>query len=179
MLGGKKDVNNVTSQGGGQADSITDKAAQTVLAHKNKTSGDELEDNKTSDPIEKKKRKKRTTKIKPEEQEAAKIAEQLDKLFDPRIFKGVVRAPADLMLAATGRKIWDLPDKEVDTLAESGSICAQQFIKTDPKWIALIMFSMSLISVYGGRAAFHYREVSAEKKQNNKKPEVVAPSGKI
>ena len=48
-------------------------------------------------------------------------------------------------------------------MAETGSICARNFVKTDPKWLALILFSMSLVTTYGGRAALHYKESKSEK----------------
>ena len=51
----------------------------------------------------------------------AKLAKELDKIFTPDNFRGVVRAPADLMLATSGRRIWDIPEKEIDTLATTGA----------------------------------------------------------
>lgn len=98
------------------------------------------------------------------------VARELDKIFSPKNFRGVVRAPADLMLASTGRKIWDLPTSEVDAMAETGSLCARHFVKTDPKWLALILFSMSVLTTYGGRAGMHYSEVKKEKQSKEKKP---------
>ena len=97
------------------------------------------------------------------------LARELDKLFSPAHFRGIVRAPADLMLATSGRRIWDLPAAEVDTLATTGSTCARYFLMTDPKWLALTLFSMSILTTYGTRTALHIKESRAEKRAEHKK----------
>jgi hypothetical protein len=102
--------------------------------------------------------------------EYARLAKELDKIFTANNFRGVVRAPADLMLAASGRKIWDIPDKEIDSLAETGALAAKGFVKTDARWVAVILFSMSLLTTYGGRAGMHIREVREEKKKARRNP---------
>ena len=132
---------------------ITSKAEKVILAAKGATPVNPEDEKVTIEKVDK-----------TSTQELARLSKELDKIFNPENFKGLMRAPADLMLAASGRKIWDIPDKEITALAESGSICARHFVKTDPKWLALILFSMSLTTCYGGRAALHYREVQSEKK---------------
>ena len=107
----------------------------------------------------------------------AKLAKELDKIFTPDNFRGVVRAPADLMLAASGRKIWDIPEKEIDTLATTGALTARNFVKTDPKWISLILFSMALLTTYGGRAGMHYQEVKKETAANRRREPAQVSSG--
>lgn len=115
----------------------------------------EIEQGKTETP--------ETIQAKKERAHLNAIAKEVDKLFTAKNFKGVVRAPADLMLATTGRRIWNMPDAEAEALAETGSMCAKQFVKADAKWLALILFSTSLITTYGGRAMMHMQEVRKEK----------------
>lgn len=136
---------------------ITGEAEKTILSRKNKAA---IQSEENAVEVEK---TPRQNADKSASQEISRLAKELDKVFNPNNFKGIVRAPADLMLAASGRKIWDIPDKEIEALAETGSMCARSFVKTDPKWIALILFSMSLMTTYGGRAALHYKEVRTEK----------------
>lgn len=97
---------------------------------------------------------------------AAKQAElqaQFDRLYDPKVWRGIVAAPANIALAVTGNNIWDLPDNEVDTLAIQASVTARCFAVSDPKWLALTMLSISIITTYGSRAAQYFME-RAEKK---------------
>jgi len=90
-----------------------------------------------------------------EESNAATIAiEQakiLDAILDPKVWRGAVAAPGDMMVAVTGKKHWELSDDERDTLAKTGAATARCFAVTDPKWLALSLFGFSVLSIYGGR----------------------------
>ena len=88
--------------------------------------------------------------------------EEYKALFEPKVWAGLVRAPADLMLHVSKRELWNLPDREVDTLAVHASMTAKHFLHSDPKWIALFMFSVSLMQTYGTRFALHYAEARKE-----------------
>lgn len=81
-------------------------------------------------------------------EDAAKI---LDAILDPKIWRGVVAAPGDMMVAVTGREHWELSEDERDTLAKTGAATARAFAVTDPKWLALSLFAFSILSIYGGR----------------------------
>lgn len=95
----------------------------------------------------------------------AKILEQnLQALYSPEHWKGICRAPADLMLATSGNQIWDIPEGEIDTLAEQASITARFFLATDPKWVALALFGFSLATTYGTRAMMHVNAAAKAKK---------------
>jgi hypothetical protein len=86
--------------------------------------------------------------------DTALLAEQakvLDALLDPKVWRGAVAAPGDMMVAVTGKKHWELSDDERDTLAKTGAATARCFAFTDPKWLALSLFSFSILSIYGGR----------------------------
>ncbi len=92
------------------------------------------------------------------QEEIQRMSAELDKMFNADNFRGLVRAPADLMLALTGNKIWDIPHEEVETLAVTGSTCARYFLSTDPKWLALTLFSMAALTTYGTRIAIHLQD---------------------
>ena len=93
-----------------------------------------------------------------------KIDAEVKRLFAPENWEAIVRAPADLALATTGDKVFDMPDKNVKQLAQTGSVAASYFIKTDPKWLALIMFGVNAATIYGGMIAVHLNNRKAEKK---------------
>lgn len=78
-------------------------------------------------------------------------AKMIDDLFSPANFKALVRVPADIRLAVTGRKHWELKDSEVDTLAITASTTAKYFSNTDPKWLAVSMLCMNVCMIYGAR----------------------------
>jgi hypothetical protein len=85
---------------------------------------------------------------------AQAIAEQakiLDAILDPKVWRGAVAAPGDMMVAVTGKAHWELSQDERDTLAKTGAATARCFAMTDPKWLALTLFSFSVLTIYGGR----------------------------
>ena len=96
------------------------------------------------------------------------ILATFEKLYDPQVWEGVVCAPADTMLAISGRPLWKISDKERQTLAVTSSMTARCFAVENPKWLALIMLSITIAQIYGTRAAMHMAEVNAEKKNTIK-----------
>lgn len=90
--------------------------------------------------------------------ESAKIASELDSLFSPENFRALVRAPADIRLAVTGRKHWELKDSEVDSLAITASTSAKYFAVVDPKWLAVAMFATNAAMIYGSRIVEDMRQ---------------------
>lgn len=100
----------------------------------------------------------------PEEQRA------LEELFKPAQWKGLVRAPADAALFLTGSKAWELSEAETDQLAIGAATTARYFAPSHPKWLALSLFAMSLITVYGT----HFVAWRLEQKARN-----VVPRGNV
>lgn len=96
-------------------------------------------------------------------EEIQRMSHELDKMFNAENFRGLVRAPADLLLALTGNKIWDIPHDEVETLSVTGATCARYFLSSDPKWLALTLFSMAFLTTYGTRAAIHLSALKGDK----------------
>ena len=86
------------------------------------------------------------------------MSKALEALYDPKHWVGIVKAPADLMLALSGDDLWNLPKPEVDTLAAQSSLAARYFMATDPKWVALTLFAFSVATTYGTRAMMHIRK---------------------
>lgn len=82
---------------------------------------------------------------------AQEQAELYAQIFKPEVWKGVMGAPGDVAFALTKKEHWLLSETEKETLAASGAATFRAFSQTDPKWIALTLFSFSLLTVYGGR----------------------------
>lgn len=76
----------------------------------------------------------------------------LAKLFDPTVWTPLVRLPADAMCALTGREFWNLQDKEAAALGASAASAAQYVGIENPKSLAISLFLVSAIVVYGPRA---------------------------
>jgi len=112
------------------------------------------------------KTKEESDRIRKIEQAQQNIDAELKRLFAPENWEAIVKAPADLALAATGDKVFDMDEKSVKSLSQTGSVAASYFIKTDPKWLALIMFSMNALTIYGGMFAIHMQNRKADKKKN-------------
>ena len=86
-----------------------------------------------------------------------------ERLYDPEVWEGVVCAPADTMLAMSGRAMWQISDRERKTLSVTASMTARCFAVDNPKWLALIMLSITLTQIYGTRAMMHMAELRKER----------------
>jgi hypothetical protein len=98
------------------------------------------------------------------ENETARRAEmqaQIDRLYDPEAWQGIVTAPANIALAVTGSDVWKIEKDEARTLAIQASATARCFMVSDPKWLALTMLSISIITIYGGRTMQYFAEKNA------------------
>ena len=150
MSESRQTIKSLLSRKGNTADTdIISKAKKTVSDHKAKIESAESVGVKSSAETNR---------------QLHEMSKELDKMFSPSNFRGIVRGPADFMLATSGRKLWDLPKEEVDTLASTASITARHFLSTDPKWLALTLFSMAALTTYGTRTAMHLQMVRDEKK---------------
>lgn len=135
-----------------------DPGAETVSAAK-----EAIEQNRDASKRVRKTKEERD-RLKKIEAAQDKIDAEVKRLFAPENWEAIVRAPADLALATTGDKVFDMPDKNVKQLAQTGSVAASYFIKTDPKWLALIMFGVNAATIYGGMIAIHLNNRKAAKK---------------
>jgi hypothetical protein len=108
------------------------------------------------------------------EQRAAmreELLREFTTLFDPDTWCAICRGPADLMLHVSKRDLWRIEDKELRPLGVSAAHTARLFLRTDPKWIALFMFSVSLTQIYGARIAIH---LAQNKKEANERAQTEA-----
>lgn len=97
---------------------------------------------------------------------------QFAQLYSPAIWEKALCAPADAMAAITGRKHWEVSQKEREALGATGSIAAQCFAVSDPRWLAVSLALITLIDVYGVRIAIDYAEKKrVEKEKERKKQE--------
>lgn len=95
----------------------------------------------------------------------------LDLLFSADNWAGLMRAPADTMLAVTGNDVWNIPDREMAVLSNNAALSARYFMIMDPKWIALTMLGFGLLNTYGTRTVKYILDAKreAKKEQENKK----------
>lgn len=91
-----------------------------------------------------------------------------ERLYEPEIWEGVVCAPADTMLAVSGRKLWNMSGQERKTLSVTASVTARCFAVENPKWLALAMLAITIAQIYGVRIAMHMAETKAERSREAK-----------
>lgn len=97
------------------------------------------------------------------------LAKEFHQLFDPEQWGAICRGPADLMLHISKRDLWRIEDRELKPLSVGAAHTARLFLQTDPKWIALFMFSVSLLQIYGARTALHLAQSRKEEKERKEK----------
>lgn len=90
--------------------------------------------------------------------------EQFKTLYSPKLWAKVLAAPADGMLSITGSKTWDVSESEREMLGETGSVAAQCFAVSDPRWLAVSLALIAIIDVYGMRIAKDYAEKKLKEK---------------
>lgn len=95
-------------------------------------------------------------------------SEVFAKLYSPEIWGKVAAAPADAICFATGDKTWEVTKEEKETLGITGSVAAQCFAVTDPRWLAASLFLLTIVEVYATRAAIYYRKKKEEKDAKSK-----------
>lgn len=113
------------------------------------------------------------------QQQKEAMQKAIDLLYKPENFRGIFRAPADAMLALTGDKVWNVSKEETDTMASTGMVTMQFFMQSDPKWLALTLFSMSIFSVYGSRTAAYLMNRREAKAKAEAEKQPVGPHAKV
>lgn len=94
--------------------------------------------------------------------EHKRLAEIADELSKHEYWDGLVRAPADYMLATTGHKHWDIPAQEIKKISVPLAFSAKTFIGLDPRLMLLILLVSNIGTVYGPRAVQEYNIRKAE-----------------
>lgn len=90
---------------------------------------------------------------------------QFAQLFDPELWGRVLAAPGAAMAGITGKERWLISAEEKKALGATGSIAAQCWAVTDPKWLAASLALITVIEVYGVRFAAEMVERNAELKK--------------
>lgn len=96
---------------------------------------------------------KKNEQVSPEIKEVTEIA---NALADPIYWEGLVRGPADYMLATTGHKHWDIPDREIKSVTVPLAFSAKTFIHLDPRIILAVILIANIGKVYGPRVMTEY-----------------------
>lgn len=89
------------------------------------------------------------------EKEAIKEREKLIReMFSDEVITDLITMYPDVRFAMTGDDCFIMPDKDKIILTRLAKPCTA-FIDTDPKWLALFLFTGVLIKVYGSMEAAH------------------------
>lgn len=92
------------------------------------------------------------------------------KIYEPEIWSRALSAPADAMAAISGKKHWEISDKEREHLGVTGALAAQVYAVSDPRGLAVALALITIIDVYGVRLMMDLadrkkeREAAAAKK---------------
>src|SRR5512145_353030 len=94
---------------------------------------------------------------------------QFAQLYNPELWAKALGAPGDAMAAITGRKHWEISEKERQALGATGSIAAQCFAVTDPRWLAVSLCLITILDVYGVRVMLELAERKREADEKKRK----------
>lgn len=83
-------------------------------------------------------------------------------LFTPENVRPLVSLPFNLALAKTGFTGFALSEGEAATLSATGSVALNQWVTIDPRYVALILFSMSMITISAEKVALYSRAKAEE-----------------
>lgn len=100
----------------------------------------------------------------------AEISKQLEAAYNPKAWASLLALPADVTLAISGNKIWDVSKDERETMGACGSVAARYLMEENPKTLALLMLSSALFAVYVPRITEHLRVMRAKNVTPEKKP---------
>jgi len=109
-------------------------------------------------------------------QDQKALAESFAELYRPEVWEGIVCAPADTMLSVSGRRLWDISQRERTTLSVTASMTAKCFAVDNPKWLALAMLCITMSQIYGTRIALHMAERADEKKKEKAAKDAILKS---
>jgi hypothetical protein len=94
------------------------------------------------------------------------LEEKAAQMFSPEAWRSIVKMPFALGKVMTGRKCWDLEQKQEDTLATTTSATAEYFLQVDPKYVVLTLFLMNwgavLTEKFTANAVERQKELASE-----------------
>lgn len=68
-------------------------------------------------------------------------------MFTPQNTGRLISLPFNIAAIRTNCRVWLLDDQEKAELAESGSVCLNEWVSVHPKYVSLVLFSFSLVTV--------------------------------
>jgi len=104
----------------------------------------------------------------PEPPAPTKPAPAPSNLFTPENVRPLVSLPFDLALVKTGFTGFALTPSEAATLSATGSVALNQWVTIDPRYVAVLLFSLSLISITSQKVVLyqnHVRKMVADAKE--------------
>jgi hypothetical protein len=100
------------------------------------------------------------------------VAAQLEAMYSPDIWEPVVEMPFAAGQLITGHDFWELSEKEKRVLSVSGSTAARYLGFTNPKWLAINLFLINLMTITAPRLLKELAIKRMEKAERaKKKPE--------
>lgn len=94
---------------------------------------------------------------------------QFAQLYSPEVWGRILAGPATALAFTTGNKVWEVSPEEKNALGVSGSIAAQCFAVSDPKWLAVAIVAMTALEVYGVRTGIYLAELKRQREEKAKK----------
>jgi hypothetical protein len=89
-------------------------------------------------------------------------------LFTPESVRPIVSLPFNLACVKTGFDGFLLQEDEAQILSTSGAVVLNTWVTIDPKFVALLMFSISMLSITAEKSLLYHRwarEMEAERKR--------------
>lgn len=104
--------------------------------------------------------------------ELAKLQADLDKLFDPSMWRPVVTLPANTAALITGHEHWKIPREDADNLALAASTAMRYTAPQNPAALAWLLFAVQAVMIYAPRTLLEMqlRKQEREKKKAEEKP---------
>ena len=103
------------------------------------------------------------------------VAAQLEAMYSPEIWEPVVEMPFAAGQLITGHDFWELSEKEKRVLSVSGSTAARYLGFTNPKWLAINLFLINLMTITAPRLLKELAIRRMEKAERAKKKPEPAP----
>lgn len=98
------------------------------------------------------------------------VQAELERLFSPEIWEPMVELPSAALETLTGHDHWRLSEKEIRVSSISVSTAARYMGIQNPKWLAINLALVNLMTIYAPRAIREFAIRRMEKAQK-KKPE--------
>lgn len=103
------------------------------------------------------------------------VLADMERMYSPEIWEPLIELPAAAMQTLTGHDHWQIDDKEKRILSVSVSTAARYMGFQNPKWLAINLALINLMTVYAPRAIKEFALRRLEKAQQKKTPPADVP----